>query len=280
MAYADLCGPHGRALHGIALSGDHDLMNGTLVTEQLARVIARCVHNVHVSLDGPTEEINAKMRGKGVFGGAVRGIRLLKSAGVPKVRVVTSVSSVNVAHMREMRKQAEELGVELGTSIFAEVGRGNLHPNLSPDTDELIRFFREEAVSLMCDSSVSDRTLLNISAGVTCGSGTLMVSVDCFGNVYPCHLFHRPEFKIGNLFQEPDLHEMLRRSAIAVQFRERTVESRKCHGCSVEPFCKGGCLAHTVAVNETAEDPWKERDPYCTVQKEVLGAQLWQIRRS
>lgn len=198
-----------------------------------------------------------------------------KTAGAKKIRLVTTINSANIHRMNEMRKLKEDLDVELGTTIFAKVGRGNKRSSLTPKTGDLIKFFSEEVCSVVCNSSTAGNASLDISAGTTCGSGILMVSIDCRGNVFPCHLLHQPEFKIGNILVQPDLVQMLRESAVAKLFRKRTVEDRKCNGCEVEHFCKGGCLAHTIAAHSKSADPWKEKDPFCSVHRTILGAQLW-----
>lgn len=252
------------------------LTNGTLITSELATVIATTVDCVHVSLDGPDEDINAKLRGKGNFAPAIEGIHKLKRAGVRKIRIITSISSTNIAYMPRMKQLCDELSVELGTSIFATVGRGKGRANLTPNTHDLLEYFLKEAVALNCNGTQADPSTLEIDAGVSCGSGVYMVSVDCLGNVYPCHLLHRPDLKIGNLLEQEDLLEMLRTSSVAARFRERTVENRKCHGCKIEYFCKGGCLAHTISSHQHSRDPMGERDPYCKLHLRVLSAQIWE----
>lgn len=251
------------------------LTNGTIITSKQAEVVARCVNVVHVSLDGPNEELNAAIRGVGNFDSAVEGICKLKTAGVKKIRLITNINSANIKRVHEMRVLRDELDVELGNNIFTEVGRASKHKYLMPTNRDLIEFFLKETSQLNCDSSMTGPAYLDIHAGVTCGSGTLMVSVDCHGDVFPCHLFHKPELRIGNLLAQPNLVEMLKLSPVAGQMRARTVESRKCHGCDVEHFCKGGCLAHTVAAHDDSLDPWKERDPFCEVHHAVISAQLW-----
>lgn len=251
------------------------LTNGTIITQDLAETIVACVDNIHVSLDGPDEKVNAKLRGKGNFTKTIEGIRILKTVGAKKIRLITTVNSANINRMNEMRKLKENLDVELGTTIFSKVGRGNKCSSLTPRKNDLIKFFSEEVSSVVCNSSNTGNASLDISAGTTCGSGVLMVSIDCRGDVFPCHLLHRPEFKIGNILVQPNLIQMLQDSDVAKLFSKRTVEDRKCHGCEVEYFCKGGCLAHTIAANSKSADPWKEKDPFCAVHRAILGAQLW-----
>jgi len=215
------------------------------------------------------------LRGKGNFESALIGISKFKAAGIDKVKLITSITSQNIKRLPEMRRLSDSLGVEIGTTIFTPVGRGKKHLALRPSNQDLIRSFLEEFSLLNCDNSIADDASLDINAGVTCGAGTLMVSIDCFGNVFPCHLFHKPQYKFGNLLKQPDLLEMIRSSKTAHQFRDRNVEKRKCHGCTVEYFCKGGCLARTVAAHNMADDSWIERDPFCEVNKSVLSAQIW-----
>lgn len=251
------------------------LTNGTIITQDLAETIVACVNNIHVSLDGPDEKVNAKLRGKGNFAKTIEGIRMLKKAGAKKIRLITTVNSTNINRMNEMRNLKKNFDVELGTTIFAKVGRGGKRSSLTPKTTDLIKFFSEEVSSVVCNSSNTGNTSLDISAGATCGSGILMVSIDCRGDVFPCHLLHQPELKIGNILAQPNLIQMLQASAVAKLFHKRTVEDRKCHGCEVEYFCKGGCLAHTIATHSKSVDPWKEKDPFCSVHRAILSAQLW-----
>lgn len=252
------------------------LTNGTIMTEQLAKLIADCVDNVHVSLDGPNEEINAQIRGKGNFEKTISGIRKLKSAGVKKIKIITTITSGNINYLHEMSCMQKELGFDFGTSIFAEVGRCFEYSFLKPNISDVIRYFRDKTVSLDCNPLTTNLGLLDINAGVTCGSGTYMISVDCFGNIFPCHLLHKQELKIGNILEQENLLEIIQKSPVIKQMKERIVENRKCHGCSVEYFCKGGCLAHTISANNQSKNPWLEKDPFCDVHKKILSLQIWE----
>ena len=252
------------------------LTNGTAVTDKLAKLIADCVDSTHVSLDGPNEEINVQIRGEGNFEKTINGIRKLKSAGVEKIKIISSITSVNIDHLNEMSKLRDEIGVDFGTSIFAEIGRGIEYSYLRPKIEDLIAYFENKTSSLDCNPLATDSSLLDVNAGVTCGAGTLMISVDCFGDIFPCHLLHQPKLKIGNIIKQDNLLEIIRKSSVIKQMQERVVENRKCHGCSVEYFCKGGCLAHTVSANKQSENPWLEKDPFCEVHNRILSLQIWE----
>ena len=251
------------------------LTNGTIHNNYLVDAVVANVDKVHVSVDGPDEQSNAVLRGRGNFDRAIKGITRLKEAGVKNVQLVISITSANISRMNEMQVLCDRLGVGLNTTIFSEVGRGSQYAYLKPTTKELIAYFGQTANSIVCGMDSESNSTLDISAGVTCGAGTWMISVDCRGNVYPCHLLHQPDLIVGNLVSQPDLKTVLTQSAVINKFHHRTVENRRCHGCMVEYFCKGGCLAHTIAASGDGERSWQNRDPFCEVHKEVLSIQLW-----
>lgn len=251
------------------------LTNGTVHSEPLVSTVVQCTTGVHISIDGPDEASNAVLRGPGNFNRAVRGIEILQAAGARNIQVVTTVTSQNISRMNEMRDLCDRFGVEFGTTIFAEAGRGCQHTDLAPDHQDLIKFFLGEIERVMSGQSTKATLPLEVDAGVSCGAGTMMVSLDCRGNIYPCHFFHQPELLIGNILKNIDLNRLMETSPVVAKFHLSTVEHRKCHGCSVEYFCKGGCLAHAVFSHPDSNDPWTERDTLCDVHRAVLGEQIW-----
>ncbi len=249
------------------------LTNGLLMNREIAHIISNLGWDVRVSLDGHNEEINAKIRGKENFQKTIRGIKILKEADIKDIHLITTVCSVNIKHLVEIELLANKLGVNFGTSIFTSVGNGAKNSYLQPPIDEMINYFTQRVSLLKCEETNSD--LLNIECGITCGCGVTMISVDCFGNVFPCHLLHKKDLKIGNLIENRDLIKLTEKSSVAQKFLKRTVEYRKCHGCRVEYFCKGGCLARTRDYYLAKENSWMEKDPLCALHKKILSAQLW-----
>lgn len=253
------------------------LTNGTINRKPLVSAIARCVTGVHVSVDGPDEASNAILRGQGNFDSAIHGVEAWKEAGIEYIEIVTTITSKNIGRMREMRGLCETLGVKFGTTIFVEAGRGCQHSDLAPDQRELVDLFLDEVARVEYGHPTHDNKTLAVNAGVSCGAGTIMVSLDCRGNIYPCHFLHQPKLLIGNILGETVLEQLMETSPIAAKFHQSTVEHRKCHGCNVEYFCKGGCLAHAVLAHPGSEDPWTERDTLCDVHRTILGAQIWPV---
>lgn len=262
---------HGKRFKEITL-----LTNGTLITPKIASDLVKLVDRINISLDGPNDEINAVIRGSGNFSKTLNGIDNLKKAGCKNIKVITTITAVNINYLEKIRNICRKLDVQFGTSVFTETGKGAHNRSLTPSMADLKKYFKKNVAEISCNVAPGENNL-DIDAGITCGCCTLMISVDCLGNVFPCHLLHEAELKIGNLIKSPDLIKLLSESKIAASFQIRTVEYRKCHGCSVEYFCKGGCLARTYKHKKQFKDnPWLEKDPICTLHKSILSAQIWE----
>jgi radical SAM protein with 4Fe4S-binding SPASM domain len=91
------------------------LTNGILIDEALAGLLRRSrVSKVQISLYGHTPEVHeAITRSKGSFRKTLRGIKLLRDAGV-KVSLACSLTKQNFRHWRAIRDMAEK---QLGQSI-------------------------------------------------------------------------------------------------------------------------------------------------------------------
>jgi len=106
------------------------LSNGTLITEQtIEKLLAphrrRRLLSIQVSIDGSCAEVHDASRGKGTFDRALRGLRLLKAAGVP----VTCRVTVNRFNVDDLENTAamllEEEGLaSFGTNSAMPIGEG------------------------------------------------------------------------------------------------------------------------------------------------------------
>ncbi len=89
-----------------------------------------------------------------------------------------------------------------------------------------------------------------------CPAGTMKVSVLPDGSVYPCYLlFGRPEFRLGNLLEEP-LERILRHPGLGF-FRDFTGNVCPRGACPHHASCRGGCPAVSLLVSGdlAAADP-------------------------
>lgn len=256
------------------------ITNGTLMSKRLAQELVGFVDLFQVSLDGPNEVVNSQIRGKGAFVKTTKGIESLKKAGADKILLVCTVTKTNIDSISEMAKLADSLGVEFGSSIFLASGYGACNEHcLSPAWQDLLSDFRNEIFHLVADENKysegnSFTTSSNLRIGLSCGAATLLISIGPDGAIYPCHVFHKSEFCIGNLLDGGHLLDILERSPVVKHFRELDVEHKAgCKQCDVRYFCRGGCIAQAFVSSGRLET----RDKFCPLFKKVFRAQIWSI---
>ena len=113
---------------------------------------------------------------------------------------------------------------------------------------------------------------LNLTVKRNCGAGYRGVSIAADGTVYPCHMLHRPELAMGNVFAGT-LAEALESEVSA---RCRALDAANFEGCATcryERICGGGCRARSLFASGSLESP----DSYCAMTLEFydrLGAAM------
>ncbi len=255
--------------------------NGTLLTREICTRLPDLVDRVHVSLDGSTPEIHDYFRGKGNYDKTLHSVRLLKEAGIENLAISPTLTRINIEDLPNMLHLALGLGVSIRTSVFLPVGRGACNaPTLSPTPRQLVDVFRETHRMLLQYSDEdlgAQKNFLGILGGtkVQCGAARDSICVGGDGVVYPCNTLHEAEFGMGSLLEARDVGSLLAGSAVTRMFDSLHVESRaSCRTCDVRYFCGGGCVGHSLIVHGSLQAP----DPFCSLYRQVLRAQMWTVR--
>ncbi len=112
------------------------------------------------------------------------------------------------------------------------------------------------------------RVLLN-SRRSDCGIGSLVISIDASGDVFPCPLLQVPEFKIGNLRETP-VADLVQR--VGTRFMDLEVDHLDtCRDCYIKHLCGGGCRALAYY----RENGITGADPFCPVTKRAIETAFW-----
>ena len=260
------------------------ITNGSLVTYEWANAIAPWVDEVTVSLDGTTEEINSQIRGKGNFRKALSGLQIFKASSVKSVKLVATITHVNVQYLHDFQKLAQKVGVEVSFSIFVGLGAGELPEaqTLALTTKDL-QYLGQALMEMggvgidfdgvklgQPNENTSEPLYLALEARVGCGVGCEMLSIDHDGGVYPCHMLMKPELLMGNVSQNP-LTEILAESPLSQSFHNLNVgQIETCKGCTLRYFCGGGCRAASYSAHRN----FQSHDPSCTLYRTYLYAAL------
>lgn len=235
--------------------------NGTLITNEIARVFQRNNVYVGLSIDGNVEDYNSLRKyndGKSTFNDAMRGLEILQHHNIP-CSIITVVNSYNVDHLEDIFRFFADKGIT--KMNFIPVHRTNnarfddflatsdqLLNGYVKLIEELIRYNKENEINAEIHSIISivsnllRLTPYSMCGQSPCGAGSKMLSFDTNGDVYPCdNLMGSSEYKFGNIYSEGLLafsnHPALKR------ILSKTVDENKiCSICDWKKICNGGSL--------------------------------------
>jgi MoaA/NifB/PqqE/SkfB family radical SAM enzyme len=184
--------------------------NGLLVTAEVATRLAGLIDQIRVSLDGPRAQ-NDLLRGDGSYDAAVRALACLQAAGLDPGVLVT-VTSATLPYLEDFLCFLMERGItKINLNPFRPIGRGRRSPDLTVNSAGL-----REAMRRAWDRCYPDRPYAppppEPPAQAHCGVGHFL-NIAPNGDVFPCHVLEYPEFRLGNVRDEP-LPAICRRSGL------------------------------------------------------------------
>lgn len=222
--------------------------NGLLINERNVDFILDRVHEIQLSLDGPTSEINDRVRGKGTFERIVKSLSLIaKHLQGRSVRLCVGMTPLMESidylerHAADFFRRLFDLyGQKFIVRIATDVFEGRCVHDLT--IEEKQRFRR--TVTRIYDQMYEPGFFSKLSTLVykpnrlkrNCGycSG---IKVLPDGSCYPCDLAAYDQ--VGNV-RERSLQTLSRR--LRSLYEATCVEnSPECSGCDLKYFCGGGC---------------------------------------
>ena len=250
--------------------------NGTLINKAWVKFFRKHGCGVTVSIDGPGE-LHDRARvfpsGEGSFSAALRGLRLLKDAGI-STSVLCVLSRENVGAVDEIFNFALREGITaLGFNPASPSRRASQH-GLALSAEEyadtllrLARLWRKHRDKVGVNPI--EQYLSHLRRGYASGlcrdtgySGGYAVSVE--GELYACHrLLGDRNFLLGSLAE----NWFDRRRYEELKARGSILRATKCRGCEFARYCNGGCMynAYMSCANVFA------RDCFCPAYKRIFA---------
>lgn len=254
------------------------LTNGTLLTERTIAAFEEGkrrlrLDSIQVSIDGSRAEVHDKSRPPHSFHSALRGLRLLKAAGLP-VAVRVTINRHNVDDLEDLaRLLIEDVGLEgFSTNEAEQMGSARCYGQDVVLTEEERRRAMEALVRLneryggrigaQAGPLSRARHFAEIEGRVARGEtgipgrGTLCSCGGVFakmailhdGTMVPCSLL--PTLTMGVVGVNPIQDAWQRHPAIDAVRRRRQIPLSalgSCAGCPYTGFCTGGCPAVAMA---------------------------------
>ncbi|MEA5020174.1 MAG: SPASM domain-containing protein [Gordonibacter sp.] len=260
------------AKHNCGIKAVTVLSNGLCMTEAALAALAPNVDCVSVSFDGCSASAPAYIRQEQRFDELVEAVGMVREAGIP-AHIIPTVHAKNLDDLKDYVRLSKELEATLNFSLLTCAPDDEL-ASLLPDDDSLHRLgasmltLDDGKPILAMDAPVA----LNLTVKKCCGAGFKAVSVGADGTLYPCHMLHRPELAMGNIFTST-LSEALT-SEISARFRAMSVDKFDgCSECRYMRICGGGCRARSLFGSGSLES----KDSYCAMTMEFydqLGAAM------
>jgi radical SAM protein with 4Fe4S-binding SPASM domain len=235
--------------------------NGTKVSKGSLERLAPYVSRISVSFDGASALSTAHIRGEQRFDALIASIRLIQEAGIP-AQITPTIHAGNTDEMGQYLALSKELGALLSYSLFSGSYADPQVERLLPHEDKL-RELGEATFHQSCDAltAVNDSPLaVNLSVARKCGAGKETLSVAADGTLYPCHMLHRDEFRLGNLFCDDITSLRFNEIPCLDKIREQPLDSN-CSACEYKWFCRGGCKARSYLTY----GEFSAKDPYCAM---------------
>ncbi len=250
------------------------LTNGTLITDKTVGELMRegrrrRLDSIQVSIDGSCAAVHDASRGNGSFERALRGLRLLKAAGLPVTARVT-VNQHNVDDLeRAVRLLLDDVGLaRVGTNDAMPMGTGCAHRQevvLTPAQrvtamDTLVRLEREypgriqaSAGSLalwhmfreMEEARATGRKTRRWKMGFlsSCGCMFAKLAVHHEGMIVPCNMLAAPRWAGSARRPSAPSGRTTRCSGHAPAGADPHGPGPRLQDCEWAPYCSGGCPA-------------------------------------
>lgn len=215
------------------------ITNGTMPYERYLKALPY-IDAISVSVDGYQENVHF-IRDEGIMPRVLKTVSFLKMHKA-NVNMIFTLHKKNAPYMKEYMKLANDLGTTfnfsmLTTDPFDEVFKDYV---LGETEFDMIEDFLKHHRAVITDSAMEGECL---SCKSRCGAGKLLVSVGADGTIYPCHMLHVDDLKLGNIFEKNLYSIVFRDDNPFLNLDISQIEG--CSNCKYGNFCGGGCRARS-----------------------------------
>jgi MoaA/NifB/PqqE/SkfB family radical SAM enzyme len=256
--------------HGFAI---RVYTNGYLVDELVAKRMKEIMpFEIEVSFHGANPESFDRLTGvPGSFVRVIQGIKNLRAQGL-KVNLKAPITRWNEDELRGIKKLGEDLGCHVEFDpVITPRDDGDTSPlALQASAGFLKRLFTSEYADLTGEDAPVPRNDCSVKA--VCGTGRSTLSLDPYGNIYPCVQWRR---KAGNITEIEDLKTLWRESPVLEEVRRIAEEIPQStlrnfeHGAFAS-FCAGVAEVQTGDPRNLYPQVKMNAQIRATVHKELL----------
>ncbi len=215
------------------------ITNGTMLQERYLEALP-FIDAISVSVDGYKNDIQY-IRDKGIMPKVIETINFLKQH-IKSVNLIFTLHKKNAPYMNEYLKFAEDLDVTFNFSMLTAAFDNEIFQDylLGQKEFEMIEEFLKEHNVKISDSAMEGAYL---SCKSRCGAGKMMISIGADGAVYPCHMLHIADLKLGNILEKELSKIVFSSNNPFLNLDVNHIDG--CQECKYGNFCGGGCRARS-----------------------------------
>ena len=224
--------------------------NGSMINRDNAGNIGKYVDLLKIAIDGYKEDINY-IRPKGSFSSSINACKIAKEQGI-NVSFVATLHKLNYNMADEYIELAERLGVPITFSVLTCDINDVIYSKYIMNYDDMKNFISQNSNSDNVEDFPSSN-LERLGFKEDCGFGKKIISIASNGDIFPCHMLHFEELKLGNILR-------LDKNEISSKF---SIKNDRCDSCDYKYICGMGCPARSYL---TYRD-FNHSDIYCNIYK-------------
>lgn len=230
------------------------ISNGTMEFKKYER-IAPYIDEIAISVDG-YDEYTHFIREKGIMPKVLETLKKCKK--IVRTHFIVTLHKKNLNKTNEYNILSQELGIPFNYSVLT------VEPNNKDFKDFILKESDFEELTEGIENVEIQEDSFTMGCKLSCGAGKDMLSIASDGTVYPCHMLHHKELRLGNLIYD-DITEML--NSKNNPLRNLTVENIVgCKECDYKYLCGGGCRARCYFENKSLQGI----DSTCILSKRTI----------
>ncbi len=239
------------------------LTNGVLLSQEKdVKRAAEVFSQIRISLDSTDEKIADKLRGQGVTKKALAAYRnLVEHGNTPIVQC-----TVCTENQHTIGDVAAAFGSNCNFQPLISIGRAGVRNELAISGEGYFAALTEAGATATLPGYRNSIDRFRGNAYKRCALAIEELSFGPNGDLFPCHMMHYEEARIGNVLVE-DISTLYSQSEILQSIRKLNVDSiETCKTCLVRNFCGTGCRAR---IGIRGIDP-SAHDPFCEFERESI----------
>ncbi|MBU3110231.1 radical SAM/SPASM domain-containing protein [Clostridium lacusfryxellense] len=245
------------------------ISNGTMPLEAYAEALPY-IKAISISVDSYDKNISF-IRDRGIMPKVIETIEFLRDK-IPTKMIIT-LHKKNAMHMKEYAKLSKILNVPFNFSVLTvDINNLIFKDYLLDDNDfKLMSEYLEDQKDIVIQDSPMDG--FSLQCKTRCEAGRHLISIGADGSVYPCHMLHKDELKLGNILNQNLKDIVFTKKNPFLNISVDQIEG--CTDCKYKYFCGGNCRARSYLSTHSIY----ENDNLCEVSYSHIESKFENLKK-